>query len=245
MRRNEFRAGFQFRRGRLASKGKLKCKGNAGAIVAGKYMAVQRILDQQRQAVRDVFGGPETYAAMKAAADAFRKNAEENPELFADEGDEEGFEEDGDEDVLAAVEGEAEAPEFPDTFEGFQEELQKSMDVDGMGLVFESLTWIDALFFGLAILTAVWRVVPDLPRPEGPSRHGLGAEAREVLALLIGRRLRAPVVLALVGYAALIGLRGLWAGPYLTDHLGFSLTGSGGVLAGLSAVMIAAPILFG
>lgn len=99
--------------------------------------------------------------------------------------------------------------------------------------------------FGLAVLTAVWRVVPDLPRPEGPSRRGLGAEAREVLTLLIGRRLRAPVVLALVGYAALIGLRGLWAGPYLTDHLGFSLAGSGGVLAGLSAVMIAAPILFG
>ncbi len=98
---------------------------------------------------------------------------------------------------------------------------------------------------GVVVQVAVWRVVPDLPRPEGARRRSLGGEAAEVLALLVGRRLRAPVVLAIVGYAALIGLRGLWAGPYLTDRLGFSLAGSGGVLAGLSLVMIASPILFG
>lgn len=97
-----------------------------------------------------------------------------------------------------------------------------------------------------ASLLAVARVVPELPpaSQDGP-RRSLAAEAADVCRLLVGPRLRAPVVLALVGYAALIGLRGLWAGPYLTGVLGFGLADAGNVLAGLSVLMIAGPILFG
>jgi predicted MFS family arabinose efflux permease len=96
------------------------------------------------------------------------------------------------------------------------------------------------------VLLAVARVVPELPPVafHGP-RRGLGGEALEVGRLLTGRLLRAPVVLALVGYAAQIGLRGLWAGPYLTDLLGMGLAGTGNVLAALSLLMIAGPMLFG
>jgi predicted MFS family arabinose efflux permease len=95
-------------------------------------------------------------------------------------------------------------------------------------------------------LLAVARFVPELPPGGGvQQRRSLGAEAADVCRLLVGRQLRAPVVLALVGYAALIGLRGLWAGPYLTTRLGFGLADAGNVLAGLSVLMIAGPILFG
>jgi predicted MFS family arabinose efflux permease len=98
----------------------------------------------------------------------------------------------------------------------------------------------------VAILAAVARVVPELPPGEARSgRAGLATEAAEVGRLLVGRRLRAPVVLALVGYPAQIGLRGLWAGPYLTDRLGLPLAATGDVLAGLSILMVAGPILFG
>lgn len=100
-----------------------------------------------------------------------------------------------------------------------------------------------ACFAGLVIVAVAW-LVPELPAVATP-RKRIGAEIAEVLRLLTGPRLRAPVVLALVGYAALIGLRGLWAGPYLTDRLGLGLAGAGDVLAGLSVVLIAGPMIFG
>lgn len=106
------------------------------------------------------------------------------------------------------------------------------------------LAYAGAAGFALAVVVAVALLVPDLPRHDGGQRR-IGAEAAEVLALLAGRRLRAPVVLALVGYAALIGVRGLWAGPYLTDRLGLTLAAAGDVLAGLSLLLIVGPVVFG
>jgi predicted MFS family arabinose efflux permease len=106
------------------------------------------------------------------------------------------------------------------------------------------LAYAGAGAFALVVVAAVARLVPDLPRSGRPEAR-IGAEVAEVARLLAGQRLRAPVVLALVGYAALIGLRGLWAGPYLTDQLGLTLAGAGDVLAGLSLVLIVGPVVFG
>jgi predicted MFS family arabinose efflux permease len=107
------------------------------------------------------------------------------------------------------------------------------------------LAYAAAAALALAAVAAVARLVPELPPVPGGERRRLAAEAAEMIRLLAGRRLRAPVVLAAVGYAALIGLRGLWAGPYLTDVLGLGLAAAGDVLAALSLVMIAGPIAFG
>mgnify|MGYP003941228873 CR=1 FL=1 len=52
-------------------------------------------------------------------------------------------------------------------------------------------------------------------------------------------------MLAFVGYAATLALRGLWAGPWLTDVLGFGLVPAGNVLVFLSVVMSLSPALFG
>lgn len=106
------------------------------------------------------------------------------------------------------------------------------------------LAYAGTAAFALVVVIAVARLVPELPRSPTEGKR-IGAEMGEMVRLLAGARLRAPVVLALVGYAALIGLRGLWAGPYLTDHLGLSLAGAGDVLAGLSLVLIAGPVVFG
>jgi predicted MFS family arabinose efflux permease len=97
---------------------------------------------------------------------------------------------------------------------------------------------------GLVCLIAAWSLVPAL-RPQRASQRGLGADSLDVLRLAASRGLRAPVVLAFVGYPATLALRGLWAGPWLTDRLGFGLVGTGNVLAGLSVVMSLAPALFG
>ncbi|WP_333668783.1 MFS transporter [Elioraea tepidiphila] len=101
-----------------------------------------------------------------------------------------------------------------------------------------------AAMAGLVCLIAAWVLVPAL-QPQRASQRGLGAECLDVLRLAASRGLRAPVVLAFVGYPATLALRGLWAGPWLTDRLGFGLVGTGNVLAGLSVVMSLSPALFG
>ena len=97
---------------------------------------------------------------------------------------------------------------------------------------------------GVLCLIAAWRLVPSL-RPQHTGQRGLGAECLDVLLLAASPMLRAPVVLAFVGYPATLALRGLWAGPWLTEVLGFGLVETGNVLAGLSVVMSLAPALFG
>jgi hypothetical protein len=105
------------------------------------------------------------------------------------------------------------------------------------------LAYAAAAAASLALALAVARAVPELPPA---SRHArVAEEAAEVLRLFAGRRLRAPVVLAFVGYPALIGLRGLWAGPYLMDVLGLGIGAAGDVLGLLSLLMIAGPVGFG
>lgn len=97
---------------------------------------------------------------------------------------------------------------------------------------------------GLVCIVAVRLLVPPL-RPARAGQRGLAAECLEVLRLTASPALRAPVVLAFVGYAATLALRGLWAGPWLTDVLGFGLVRAGNVLVFLSVVMSVAPALFG
>jgi predicted MFS family arabinose efflux permease len=97
---------------------------------------------------------------------------------------------------------------------------------------------------GVVCLLAVRLLVPPL-RPSRAGQHGLGAECLDVLILAVSPGLRAPVVLAFVGYAATLALRGLWAGPWLTDVLGFGLVQAGDVLVLLSVMMSVAPALFG
>jgi predicted MFS family arabinose efflux permease len=97
---------------------------------------------------------------------------------------------------------------------------------------------------GVLCLLAVRLLVPSL-RPSRAGQRGLGAECLDVLMLAASPGLRAPVVLAFVGYAATLALRGLWAGPWLTDVLGFGLVQAGDVLVLLSVMMSVAPALFG
>lgn len=132
------------------------------AIGVGKCVAVNRLVDQQREMVRAVLGGPETYAAMKANAEAFREAAaDDEEEAFEEEAfEEEAFEEEGLEDEAAEV------PDFPQTFEAYQAEIAKSMEIDETKILLESLTPIDALFFGLAVFSA-WQLAQGRGRRLG------------------------------------------------------------------------------
>jgi hypothetical protein len=131
--------------------GALVCVGlTVAAIVFGKYVAVGRLLEEQRAMVRAALGGPETYAAMKASADAFQA-------AVSDEELEAMMEDEGLGDEGATVEEIRAQAKFPETYEQYQAQMAQAMDIDETEIVLQSLNAFDFLFFGLAILTA-WQL---------------------------------------------------------------------------------------
>lgn len=88
-----------------------------------------------------------------------------------------------------------------------------------------------------------WRLVPYVPGL--PATQSLLADAALVLKLFASRALWPCVLLALVGYAAFIGVRGLWAGPWLTQALGLPLVSAGNALLVISLAMAAGPAFWG
>jgi predicted MFS family arabinose efflux permease len=98
--------------------------------------------------------------------------------------------------------------------------------------------------FGLVALLLVLAVVRDPPSPPVP-RRGLLADAREVLRHGASPALRAPMVLAFCSFAAVIGLRGLWGGPWLMGEKGLDRIEAGHVLMGCTLALTIGPALAG
>jgi predicted MFS family arabinose efflux permease len=85
-----------------------------------------------------------------------------------------------------------------------------------------------------------------IPRTaQAPSLRSIRGDAIEVLGLFLARPLLPCIVLAIVGYAAFIVTRGLWAGPWLTEHLRLSLVAAGDALLVISLAMAAGPAIWG
>lgn len=95
-----------------------------------------------------------------------------------------------------------------------------------------------ALALGLAFL-----LIPSLPPT--PSRRSVLADATEVARLFAARALLACNILAFVGYAAFIVVRGLWAGPWLIEVRGLALVPAGDALLAVSLAMAVGPALWG
>lgn len=100
-----------------------------------------------------------------------------------------------------------------------------------------------AAMFGAATLGLAWALVPHTPT--APVTRSIAGDAAQVLGLFVSARLAPPVVLAFVGYSAFIATRGLWAGPWLTEHLGLALVPAGDALLVISLAMAAGPALWG
>ena len=85
--------------------------------------------------------------------------------------------------------------------------------------------------------------------PAGTQSTGRRESIREALvkfgALLIMPQTLGIVLLACVGYASFISLRGLWLGPLLAQRDGFSLVQSGHVALVMSVTSLFGPPLFG
>lgn len=112
------------------------------------------------------------------------------------------------------------------------------------------LVWITNLagwretLLGLAVLTlavslTIYAVVKNPPRPEGSHPK---ASLRELLKV---RELHSILPLLAVTYAASACIRGLWAGPYLSEAFGASDYLIGWVTLGMGLAMVAANLSVG
>ncbi|MCQ4161822.1 MFS transporter [Roseomonas sp. GC11] len=103
--------------------------------------------------------------------------------------------------------------------------------------------WAAALM-GLAVALLVARLVPAPVVSPGP-HPSLLADARVVVRMGLGRRLRGMMLLAFASFAVVIGVRGLWGGPWLMAVKGLPRIEAGNLLLLFTLALIAGPALAG
>ncbi len=120
-----------------------------------------------------------------------------------------------------------------------------------LAMVAGAIGWRGA-FLGMAaavVLVAllVALVVRDRPpgAPAPVTSESLAAALRGVRQVLTNRRILAIVPMCFAGYAVLITVRGLWAGPYLAEIFGFSAVARGNALLAMSVAMILGNLTYG
>ncbi len=100
---------------------------------------------------------------------------------------------------------------------------------------------------GLALLAfaAVAATVRQPPPPRLGGPRSLWQDAREVLAIAASRPLRPMMVFAFASFGVVLGLRGLWGGPWLMEVKGLSRIEAGNILLACTAALVAGPAIAG
>ncbi len=101
---------------------------------------------------------------------------------------------------------------------------------------------VSALLAGLVAIGVVWGV---RAAKETEHARSVVGEFKEVSKLAVSRRLRGVVMLAFVSFAVMIGLRGMWGGPWLMEIKGVDRVEAGNFLLLLTIALIASPMLIG
>lgn len=119
-----------------------------------------------------------------------------------------------------------------------------------LALLAEAVGWRLAIggigMIALLALGGIYLLGRRVPAPPPQSaQEGLGAAFAGTARLLRLRALWPLLPLFLIGYAAMVTVRGLWAGPYLNDVFGLSPAARGDVLLLMAAAMTLSPILAG
>ena len=96
-----------------------------------------------------------------------------------------------------------------------------------------------------AWLLIFWLVHEPAATPGSGARESIPQALAKFVALLAMPHTLGIVLLACVGYASFISLRGLWLGPLLAQRDGFSLVESGNVALVMSLASLFGPPLFG
>lgn len=101
--------------------------------------------------------------------------------------------------------------------------------------------------WGVLAWGLIWALVHEPPHPMDAlkKKESVGQALAGFGALFTLPHTWGILLLASVGYASFVSLRGLWLGPMLIERHGFSLVQSGNVALVMSLVSLAGPPLFG
>ena len=138
-----------------------------------------------------------------------------------------------------------------------------AMGVGGLGMLFtgtplawlvEQSSWrwgfgVLAGLAGLAWALIFWKVRAPQAAHADTATHAtpesLGQTVRGFGALFLLPHTVGILLLALMTYASMLSLRGLWLGPLLIDRHGYTLVASGHVATAMSLVSLFSPAFFG
>lgn len=113
--------------------------------------------------------------------------------------------------------------------------------VDGAGW---RAGYVACAVFALVAAVAVALIVRD-HAPRIQARRSIAADARDVIAFGLSPDIRGPIVIAFASFAAVLGVRGLWGGPWLMEVKGLTRVGAGNVLLLCAMALIAGPAIAG
>ncbi|MCB5364510.1 MFS transporter [Pusillimonas sp. CC-YST705] len=99
-----------------------------------------------------------------------------------------------------------------------------------------------AVLLGVGVYAWVPRIPENLRSARGAS---LLQEAREVIRIGISPSLRAVVMLALMAFASIISIRGLWGGPWLMELQGLDRVQAGQAMLPMTVALVLGPICYG
>ncbi|WP_424810581.1 MFS transporter [Roseococcus sp. YIM B11640] len=112
----------------------------------------------------------------------------------------------------------------------------------------EAHGWRAAFLACLAILAIALVAVPLTVRKDrqqaGPARS-IWQDAKEVMAIALSPRLRGLMALAFCSFGAVLGVRGLWGGPWLMEVKGMGRVAAGNLLLGVTFALVIGPAFAG
>lgn len=117
-----------------------------------------------------------------------------------------------------------------------------------LALLIEWQGWRAGFWAAAGLAALAWLAVAATVRQPPPARaapRSAWQDAREVLAIAASPGLRPLMVFAFASFAAVLGVRGLWGGPWLMEVKGLPRVEAGNILLACTAALTVAPVVVG
>ena len=115
-----------------------------------------------------------------------------------------------------------------------------------LALLVEWQGWRAGFWAAAAMAGIAWAAVAATvrqPPPERGAPRSLWHDAREVFGIAASRALRPMMVFAFASFGVVLGLRGLWGGPWLMDVKGLNRLEAGNALLACTVALVVGPAI--